>query len=56
MRASKCERDGGLKCLPASSVFGGNARWEGSLEGCLTDLPRLIFFRLILRKTRAGET
>lgn len=49
MRAAKCDRDAGLKCLRASSVFGGTGWWEGTLEGCLTDLWRLIFFRLILR-------
>lgn len=50
MRAAKCDRDGGRKCLRASSVFGGSARRKGTLEGCLTDLWRLIFFRLILRE------
>lgn len=27
MRAAKCNRDGRLKCLRASSVFGGAAQW-----------------------------
>lgn len=56
MRAANCDRDGGLKCLRASSVFGGAARQKDTPEGCLTDLWRLISFRLILRKRRAGET
>lgn len=34
-------------------VSGRTAQWKCTLEGCLTDLWRLIFFRL---KSRAGET
>lgn len=50
MRAAICSGDYGLKCLRAS---GGAAQWKCTLEGCLTDLWRLISFRL---KSKAGKT
>lgn len=56
MRAAKRDRGGRIKSLRASSVFGGTALWRHTLEGCLADLWRLIFFRLIVGKRRAGET
>lgn len=37
MRAAKHHTDPGLKCLRASSVFGGSAWWECPLEDCLTE-------------------